>query len=125
MGSLGITPVVPYSPCAYRCSYYCVELPVPDESIIEKFQVPGQPQRAGIVVSICVQDRLKTVPGLSAEIEDNFIVWNLDNRTKMPKLIIFKPILLAKNIKTAHKKADLFQNRLFGHFWIFLVLLNI
>ena len=114
MGSLGITPVVPYSPCAYRCSYYCVELPVPDESIIEKFQVPGQPQRAGIVVSICVQDRLKTVPGLSAEIEDNFIVWNLDNRTKMPKLIIFKPILLAESIKTAHKKADLFPSRLFG-----------
>ena len=112
MGSLGITPVVPYSPCAYRCSYYCVELPVPDESIIEKFQVPGQPQRAGIVVSICVQDRLKTVPGLSAEIGDNFIVWNLDNRTKMPKLIIFKPILLAKNIKTAHKKTDLFPSRL-------------
>lgn len=72
MGSLGITPVVPYSPCAYRCSYYCVELPVPDESIIKKFQEPGQPQRAGIVVSICVQDRLKTVPGLSAEIADNF-----------------------------------------------------
>ncbi len=93
-----------------------MELPVPDESIIEKFQVPGQPQRAGIVVSICVQDRLKTVPGLSAEIEDNFIVWNLDNRTKMPKLIIFKPILLAKNIKTVHKKADLFQSRLFTDF---------
>lgn len=72
MGLLGITPVVPYSPCAYRCSYYCVELPVPDESIIKKFQEPGQPQRAGIVVSICVQDRLKTVPGLSAEIADNF-----------------------------------------------------
>ena len=35
MGSLGITPVVPYSPCAYRCSYYCVELPVPDESIAD------------------------------------------------------------------------------------------
>lgn len=34
IGSLGITPVVPYSPCAYLCSYYCVELPVPDESII-------------------------------------------------------------------------------------------
>ena len=72
MGSLGITPVVPYCPCTYLYSYYCVELPVPDESIIEKFQVPGQPQRAGIDVSICVQDRLKTVPGLSAEIADNF-----------------------------------------------------
>ena len=34
MGSLGITPVVPYCPCAYLYSYYCVELPVPDESII-------------------------------------------------------------------------------------------
>ena len=89
MGSLGITPVVPYSPCAYRCSYYCVELPVPDESIIEKFQVLGQPQRAGIVVSIGVQDRLKTVPGLSAEIGNSFISWNLDNRAKIPKLSVF------------------------------------
>ena len=34
MGSLGITPVVPYCPCAYLYSYYCVELPAPDESII-------------------------------------------------------------------------------------------
>jgi hypothetical protein len=89
MGSLGITPVIPYSPCAYRCSYYCVELSVPDESIIEKFQAPGQPQRAGIIVSICVQDRLKTVPGLSAEIGDNFISWKLDNEEKMPKLSVF------------------------------------
>ena len=87
MGSLGITPVVPYSPCAYRCSYYCVELPVPDESIIEKFQVPGQPQRAGIVVSICVQDRLKTVPGLSAEIGDSFGMWGIDKPEKNDKLI--------------------------------------
>lgn len=89
MGSLGITPIIPYSPCAYRGSYYCVELPVPDESIIEKFQVLGQPQRAGIVVSICVQGRLKNVPGLSAEIGDNFISWNFDNRAKMPKLSVF------------------------------------
>lgn len=89
MGSLGITPVVPYSPCAYRCSYYCVELPVPDESIIKKFQAPGQPQRAGIDVSIYVQDRLKNVPGLSAEIGDNFISWNFDNRAKMLKLSVF------------------------------------
>ena len=87
MGSLGITPVVPYSPCAYRCSYYCVELPVPDESIIEKFQVPGQPQRAGIVVSICVQDRLKTVPGLSAEIGDNFCPGKAGNTEKSFNLI--------------------------------------
>jgi hypothetical protein len=68
-----------------------VELPVPDESIIENYNQVVQAQRAEIDVSIYVQDRLKTVPGLSAEIEDNFIVWNLDNRTKMPKLIIFKP----------------------------------
>ena len=89
MGSLGITPVVPYSPCAYRCSYYCVELPVPDESIIEKFQVPGQPQRAGIVVSICVQDWLKTVPGLSAGNGDNFRSWDVENIGKTAKLITF------------------------------------
>jgi hypothetical protein len=42
----------------------------------------------------------------------------------MPKLIIFYTELLARTIKTAHKKADLFQNRLFGHFGIFLVLLS-
>ena len=34
IGSLGITPVVPYCPCAYLYSYYCVELPVPDDFII-------------------------------------------------------------------------------------------
>jgi hypothetical protein len=89
MGSLGITPVVPYCPCVYLYSYYCVELPVPDESIIEKFQEPRQQQRAGIDVSICVQDRLKTVPGLSAEIGDNFISWKLDNRAKIPELSVF------------------------------------
>jgi hypothetical protein len=32
----GITPVVPYCPCAYLYSYYCVELPVPDDFIIVK-----------------------------------------------------------------------------------------
>jgi len=31
---------------------------------------------------------------------------------------------LAKTIKIDHKKADLFQSRLFGHFWIFLFLLS-
>jgi len=39
-------------------------------------------------------------------------------------LSIFLPILLAESIKTAHKKADLFQNRLFYVFWIFIVLLS-
>ena len=101
IGSLGITPVVPYSPCAYRCSYYCVELPVPDESIIKKFQEPGQPQRAGIVVSICVQDRLKTVPGLSAEIGDSFGSGSLVIWTKNLKLSVFWPILLAKSYRFA------------------------
>jgi len=72
IGSLGITPVVPYSPCAYLCSYYCVELPVPDESIIENCSQVVQAQRAEIDVSIYVQERLKTVPGLSAEIVDSF-----------------------------------------------------
>ena len=72
IGSLGITPVVPYCPCAYLYSYYCVELPVPDESIIRNCSQVVQPQRAGIDVSKCVQDRLKTVPGLSAGIGDNF-----------------------------------------------------
>ena len=89
MGSLGITPVVPYSPCAYLCSYYCVELPVPDESIIGNCSQVVQAQRAVIDVSKCVQDRLKTVPGLSAEIGDNFISLNIDNRAKMPELSIF------------------------------------
>ena len=89
IGSLGITPVVPYCPCAYRCSYYCVELPVPDGSIIENCSQVVQAQRAGIDVSKCVQGRLKTVPDLSAEIGDNFISWKLDNRVKMPKLSVF------------------------------------
>ena len=100
MGSLGITPVVPYSPCAYRCSYYCVELPVPDESIIEKFQVPGQPQRAGIDVSKCVQDRIKTVPFLSAEIGDIFLPEKADNIEESFNLIKKQSILLAEYIKT-------------------------
>ena len=89
MGSLGITPVVPYCPCAYLYSYYCVELPVPDESIIGNCSQVVQAQRAVIDVSKCVQDRLKTVPGLSAEIGDNFISLNIDNRAKMPELSIF------------------------------------
>ena len=65
-------------------------------------------------MSICVQDRLKTVPGLSAGNGDNFRSWDVENIRKTAKLIVFQPILLAKNIKTVHKKADLFQNRLFA-----------
>ena len=67
-------------------------------------------------MSICVQDRLKTVPGLSAGNGDNFRSWDVENIRKTAKLIVFQPILLAKNIKTVHKKADLFQNRLFANF---------
>jgi hypothetical protein len=37
----------------------------------------------------CLQRWLKTVPGLSAEIGDNFISWKLDNGAKMPKLSVF------------------------------------
>ena len=33
--------------------------------------------------------------------------------------------LLAISIKIAQKETDLFQNRLFGHFWLFMVLLSI
>ena len=44
IGSLGITPVVPYSPCAYLCSYYCVELPVPDDFMIVKTGLGEYPQ---------------------------------------------------------------------------------
>jgi len=66
-----------------------VELPVPDESIIGNCSQVVQAQRAVIDVSKCVQDRLKTVPGLSAEIGDNFISWKLDNGAKMPKLSVF------------------------------------
>ena len=89
MGSLGITPVVPYSPCAYRCSYYCVELPVPDESIIGNCSQVVQAQRAVIDVSKCVQDRLKTVPGLSAGNGDNFRSWDVENIGKTEKLTTF------------------------------------
>jgi len=78
-----------------------VELPVPDESIIGNCSQVVQAQSAVIDVSKCVQDRLKTVPGLSAEIGDNFISWNRDNRAKMSKLSIFYPILLAKYYKVA------------------------
>ena len=69
-------------------------------------------------MSICVQDRLKTVPGLSAGNGDNFRSWDVENIRKTAKLIVFQPILLAKNIKTVHKKADLFQNRLFADFLV-------
>ena len=89
MGSLGITPVVPYSPCAYRCSYYCVELPVPDESIIGNCSQVVQAQRAVIDVSKCVQDRLKTVPGLSAEIADNFRSAGIELSGKNAKTNVF------------------------------------
>ena len=101
IGSLGITPVVPYSPCAYLCSYYCVELPVPDESIIENYNQVVQAQRAEIDVSIYVQDRLKTVPGLSAEIGDSFGFGSLVIWTKNLKLSVFWPILLAKSYRFA------------------------
>ena len=66
-----------------------MELPVPDESIIEKFHAPGQPQRAGIVVSIYVQDRLKTVPGLSAGNGDNSRFWDVENIGKTEKSTTF------------------------------------
>ena len=61
IGSLGITPVVPYSPCAYLCSYYCVELPVPDESIIENCSQVVQAQRAEFHVSQSVQNSLNFI----------------------------------------------------------------
>ena len=114
IGSLGITPVVPYCPCAYLCSYYCVELPVPDESIIGNCSQIVQPQRAVIHVSKCVQDRLKTVPFLSAEIGDIFCPGKSGNIEKSFNLIEKQSNLLAEYLKTVLKKPTCFQASFLG-----------
>ena len=49
-----------------------MELPVPDEFIIEKFPYPGQPQRTGIHVSPGVQNSLNFIPSNWGQF------WNLD-----------------------------------------------
>jgi hypothetical protein len=53
---------------------------------------------------------------LSAENAESFIIVTVEKSRKKPKLIIYQPILLAKDIKLGHKKADLFPSRLFAVF---------
>ena len=62
--------------------------------------------------------------GLSAEIADNFRSAGIELSGKKRNMNVFLSILLAESIKTAHKKSNLFQNRLFYVFWIFIVLLS-
>ena len=54
--------------------------------------------------------------GLSAEIADNFRSAGIELSGKKRNMNVFGSILLARTIKNDHKKADLFQNRLLGHF---------
>ena len=54
--------------------------------------------------------------GLSAEIADNFRSAGIELSGKKRNMGVFWSILLARTIKTAHKKADLFQSRLFADF---------
>ena len=54
--------------------------------------------------------------GLSAEIADNFRSAGIELSGKKRNMNVFWSILLAKNIKTVHKKADLFQSRIFTVF---------
>ena len=63
-------------------------------------------------MSICVQDRLKTVPGLSSEIGDVFCHRKTGTTEKSFNLVEKQSNLLAKYIKTAQKKTDLFLSRL-------------
>ncbi len=53
--------------------------------------------------------------GLSAEIANNLRSSGIELSGKIAKSTTFETKLLAKTIKTAHKKANLFQNRLFLH----------
>jgi hypothetical protein len=69
-------------------------------------------------VSKCVQDRLKIVPFLSAEIGDIFCPGKTANIEKSFILIEYRSILLAEYIKTVHKKADLFPGRFFAVFQV-------
>ena len=54
--------------------------------------------------------------GLSAEIADNFRSAGIELSGKKRNMNVFLSILLAESIKTAHKKSNLFQNRLFYGF---------
>jgi hypothetical protein len=54
--------------------------------------------------------------GLSAEIADNFRSAGIELSGKKRNMNVFLSILLAESIKTAHKKSNLFQNRLFTDF---------
>ena len=56
--------------------------------------------------------------GLSAEIADNFRSAGIELSGKKRNMNGFWTIFLAKHIKTAHKKADLFQSQLFVHFLV-------
>jgi len=53
---------------------------------------------------------------LSAEIGNNLKVCCIDNSEKRDVFIKNKSNLLARSIKTAHKKAEMFQWRLFTVF---------
>jgi len=67
-------------------------------------------------VSKYVQHCPKIAPDLSAEIGDIFCPGKSGNIEKIFILTKKQSILLAKYIKTAHKKADLFPSRFFAVF---------
>ena len=62
--------------------------------------------------------------GLSAEIADNFRSAGIELSGKKRNMNVFLSILLAESIKTAHKKSDLFQSRLFLVFWLLVNFLS-
>ena len=56
--------------------------------------------------------------GLSAEIAANFRGAGIELSGKKRNMNVFWSILLARTIENDHKKADLFQNRLFADFLV-------
>jgi hypothetical protein len=76
-------------------------------------------------VSKCLQSWLETTHFLSTRKGDNSCPGTTGNIEKSLVLIKKQSILLARSIKTAHKKANLFQNWLFTVFLLSVKFLSI